>query len=192
MGRNGSGKSSLMKIIFGTLRGEHQSVRFNGKYTEQLFTIPNAVHYLPQDGFAMNYLSFEDLTKIFELNRHLDSILKIEEITRNRKEKLGTLSGGIKKLMEIIVSLYSRASFVLLDEPFSFLSPVLVEKIIPHIITQSQHKGIILADHQYQTVLSVCNKYYVLTSGCLTPIQDESELERYGYLAPQKTGESFL
>ncbi len=65
LGRNGSGKSSLMKIIFGTLRGESQSVRLNGQYVKQLFKSPNTVHYLPQDGFSMNYLTFNDLVRIF-------------------------------------------------------------------------------------------------------------------------------
>ena len=54
--------------------------------------------------------------------------------------------------MEIVTVLYAKSSFALLDEPFSYLSPVLVEKIIPYIRYQSQTKGIVLTDHQYKHV----------------------------------------
>ena len=84
--------------------------------------------------------------------------------------------------MEIITLLYTPSKFLLLDEPFSFLAPVLVEKIIPHIESQSLNKGIILTDHQYETVLSICNKYYVLNNGTLTQIKDVSKLNELGYL----------
>ncbi|MBL3656282.1 ATP-binding cassette domain-containing protein [Fulvivirga sediminis] len=58
LGRNGSGKSSLMKMIFGSLKGDHQSVRINGRYHEQAFSEPKTIHFMPQNGFAMNRYSF--------------------------------------------------------------------------------------------------------------------------------------
>ncbi len=183
LGRNGSGKSSLMKIIFGTLHGESQSVRLDGQYVKQLFRSPNTVHYLPQDGFAMNYLTFNDLIKIFRLEETLDRIRDLEEINTNANRKIGQLSGGVRKLMEIIIVLYTPGAFVLLDEPFSYLSPVLVEKIIPHIRYQSQTKGIILTDHQYRNVMTVSDRRYVITDGALKLVGNSADLEKYGYLS---------
>lgn len=182
LGRNGSGKSSLLKIIFGTLKGENQSVRLNGKYYPTLFKIPEAVNYLSQDEFIPNYFCFEDLVKVFQLAGKLDEILSIEEVYENKSIKFKYLSGGIKKLIEIITLLYAKSKFLLLDEPFSFLAPVLVEKIMPHIKNQSLHKGIILTDHQYNTVIAACSKYYVLNNGYLTQIDQVSELNDLGYL----------
>ena len=182
LGRNGSGKSSLMKIIFGTLHSESQSVRLNGRYTKQLFKSPNTVHYLPQDGFAMNYLTFNDLVRIFRLEPVLGHIQDLEEISTNANRKVGQLSGGVKKLAEIITVLYTPGAFVLLDEPFSYLLPVLVEKIIPHIRYQSQTKGIILTDHQYRNVMAVSNRRYVIADGALKSIADRADLEKYGYI----------
>ncbi len=182
LGRNGSGKLSLMRIIFGTLRGESQSVRLNGRYVKQLFKTPHTVHYLPQDGFAMNYLTFNDLVKTFRLEPALDRIRDVEEVSTNADRKLGQLSGGVKKLVEIIIVLYAPGAFVLLDEPFSYLSPVLVEKIIPHIRYQSQTKGIILTDHQYRNVMAVSNRRYVIADGALKFVENSTDLEKYGYI----------
>lgn len=186
LGRNGSGKSSLMKIIFGTLRGESQSVRLNGCYVKQLFKTPRIIHYLPQDGFSMNYLTFGDLARIFCLEAAFDRIRKVEEINTNIDRKISHLSGGVKKLMEIIAILYAPGAFVLLDEPFSYLSPVLVEEIIPHIRYQSQRKGIILTDHQYRNVMTVSSQCYIITDGALKFIEISADLEKYGYIIPRE------
>ena len=182
LGRNGSGKSSLLKLIFGTLKAHNQSVRINGVYTHQLYTVKNAVHFLPQEGLFMSYLTFNDLIKIFELENKLDKMLEIEELRNNRNTKIGNMSGGIKKMVEILTLLYADSDFVLLDEPFSYLSPVLVEKLIPHIVDQAKLKGIVLTDHQYQTVWSTANRYYVLYQGNLREIYEVDELALYGYI----------
>lgn len=182
IGRNGSGKSSLMKLIFGSLAGENQSIRLDGQHVKQLYQKPDAVNYLPQDGVFMNYLTLSDLIKIFHLRESEEQILKVPELNAIRDQRLGTLSGGMKKLIEIIVLLYTKSKFVLLDEPFSFLSPVLVERLIPHIAHQSKRKGIILTDHQYETTWSVSSKHYVLYEGIVREIQHKDELIRYGYL----------
>jgi ABC-type multidrug transport system ATPase subunit len=183
LGRNGSGKSSLLKVIYGTLDVENKSVRLNGNYIRQLYRIPNTIHFATQDGCFMNYLTFKDLVKIFHLESSLKHILEIEELRINQNKKLGKLSGGVKKLVEIITLLYADSSFTLLDEPFSFLSPVLVEKLIPHIKHQSRLKGIIMTDHQYHTVWETANKYHMLTEGSLKEIFHFNELEKYGYVS---------
>lgn len=187
IGRNGSGKSCLMKIIFGSLQGENQSVRVNGVYHKQLYRIPKAIHFMPQEGLFMDYLTFKQLINIFRLEYKLDQLMEIEELHVNFDTKIGELSGGVKKLIEIMSLLYTDSMFTLLDEPFSHLSPVLVEKIAPHIERQSKVKGIILTDHQYQTVWSIANKYYILYESNLKQIYEFNELERYGYLMEKGT-----
>lgn len=182
LGRNGCGKSSLLKLLFGSLRAESKSVRYNGVYTQQLYKINRAVHYLPQDGMLMDYLTFSDLISIFKLGPSLDQLLEIEELRENQNIKIGALSGGIKKMMEIMTLLYSDAHFVLLDEPFSFISPVLIEKLIPHIQAQTKTKGIILTDHFYQKIWSTASKYYIIYDSNMRQIYEIEELEKYGYI----------
>ena len=130
----------------------------------------------------MNYLTFNDLIKIFGLEPHLDKILVFEELEMNLYKKLGQLSGGVRRFIEIVTLLYTKGLFVLLDEPFSYISPLLVEKLIPHIKAQSKQKGIIITDHQYETVFSVANGYHVLYNGKLDEIETIAELRYYGYI----------
>lgn len=182
LGRNGSGKSCLLKLIFGSLRGNTQSVRLNGKYYDQLYKRPGSVHFVPQDGMLMDYLRLSDLIKIFDLEDKLEELMEIEEIKKAEKSQLRELSDGMKKFIEMIVILYTNVEYVLLDEPFSFLSPVLSEKLVQHIIKQKQNKGIILTDHQYETVWQVSDKKYVLYNQIVREVKHKEELEKYGYL----------
>lgn len=182
IGRNGSGKSCLMKVIFGTLRADNQSVRINKNYYSHPYRQDSGVRYLPQDGFLPGYITFEEIIRMFHLEPYLEELRSFAEINDHFNSRIGTLSGGQKKLMEVLTILYSPARFILLDEPFSFLSPVLIEKLIPHIKGQQHEKGIILTDHMYRTVLSHCDRLYLVRSGVLHEIKHDQELIDLGYL----------
>src|SRR6218665_1244475 len=65
LGRNGCGKSSLMKVIFGSLKGNFQSVRLNKQYQESLLTLPDTIRYLPQKTFIPKQLSIDEICTIF-------------------------------------------------------------------------------------------------------------------------------
>ncbi|MBV6645286.1 MAG: ATP-binding cassette domain-containing protein [Cyclobacteriaceae bacterium] len=183
IGRNGSGKSSLLKVIFGTLTGAHQSVRLNRQYVKKLHQVSQSINFVTQEGVLMSYLTLDDLIKIFHLRKYEAELLAIDEIKRERFTRLGALSGGTRKLIEITVHLYADTMFTLLDEPFSYLSPVLVETLLPIIQQRSRVKGIILTDHQYQTVWSVSSRRLVLYDGIVQEVKEQEELEQYGYLS---------
>ncbi len=137
------------------------------------------INYLPQDSFLMSYLTVSQVSKVFDAAH----IINLEILKPHINTRIGKLSGGLKKLVEILTMLYTPSKFVLLDEPFSFLSPVLVEEVSAHIKIQSRTKGIVLTDHQYQSVWGVANKYYILYDGILREIYHQDELEQYGYLS---------
>jgi ABC-type multidrug transport system ATPase subunit len=182
VGRNGSGKSCLLKIIFGTLRADNQSVRINKSYFSHPYRQKAGLLYLPQDGFIPGYLSMEEVIGMFNLEKHRTELFSFKEIAENSSVRLDSLSGGVKKLMEVLTILYSDARFILLDEPFSFLSPVMIEQLIPHIEAQRKTKGIILTDHMFRTVLNCCHRLYLVRSGVLHAIKDPQELVDLGYV----------
>jgi ABC-type multidrug transport system ATPase subunit len=64
MGRNGTGKSSLLKMIFGTLRGQSQSVRVDRYYVSHPYLEKNLIRYLPKQHFVPPNLRIEKLCSI--------------------------------------------------------------------------------------------------------------------------------
>lgn len=70
----------------------------------------------------------------------------------------------------------------MLDEPYNGLSPIMIEKVNALIIKNSNSKGIIITDHNYENVIKVSNKLALMKEGKMYHLKDKSELETRGYL----------
>ncbi|MFT6867257.1 MAG: lipopolysaccharide export system ATP-binding protein [Cyclobacteriaceae bacterium] len=179
LGRNGCGKSTLLKVLFGTAKGESQSVKINKKYEEIPYKT-RKIMLAPQESLFPGFITSRKAIGLYQSNL---SKLSTDEIVANHmKMSFAEMSVGIRKHIEILIILYSPCQFVLLDEPFSFLAPVLVEKLIPIIKDISKDKGILLIDNQYRSILEVSDRLYLLRNESIYPISDEEQLRDLGYI----------
>lgn len=184
LGRNGTGKTSLLRMIFGILRGQNQSVRFNGNYISHPYLEKNLIRYLPQAPFAPPGLTVEKLCSLYSVS-FLEMISHFSDLEKYKKERLWNLSGGNIRLIETLLILLSPVSFVLLDEPFTHLDPVIVEQLLMVIHEQKSKKGIILSDHFYRHILSASdNVYLIVPGGRSVLLKDPQEnLKSLGYIS---------
>ena len=65
LGRNGSGKSCLLRIIFGTLQAQYSNIRFNGRAIFQPYRYPEKIRYMPQDSFIPKYLRLKTILGLY-------------------------------------------------------------------------------------------------------------------------------
>ncbi len=98
------------------------------------------------------------------------------------QKKSNQLSGGEIRQLETLMILYSKANYILLDEPFIHLSPMQAEEFKEIIRKRSQVKGIIVTDHQYYNILEISDKIILLNNGCTKPIKNSDELITYSYI----------
>ena len=122
LGRNGQGKSCLMKIIYGSLSCE-KSVRFDDTMQYQAFKQPALIRYLPQFNFIPRGLSLQRIWKDFELDYSLFE-KQFPEFKTRYTSSIKNLSGGEQRLVELYTIVKSASQFVLLDEPFTHLNPL--------------------------------------------------------------------
>ena len=118
LGRNGCGKSCLMKILSGSLKAGFCSMRIDGKWHRR-FT-EKEIRYLPQHPFIPGWLRLERALGDFGLQRE-DLERWFPEFISLRGTRIGELSGGEQRILECFIILRSPARFILLDEPFSAL-----------------------------------------------------------------------
>ena len=180
LGRNGQGKSCLMKIVYGTLRCE-KSIRFDNQMQREAFKRPDLLLYLPQFNFIPKALSLQRIFQDFALD-FPTFVQKFPEFVSKFKTPIGTLSGGEQRLIELYVIVKSKSDFAMLDEPFTHLSPVQIEKVKQLLLEEKQNKGLLITDHIYRQVLDICDDLYILSSGKTHLTKTHSDIEALGYV----------
>ncbi len=179
-GNNGSGKSSLMKIMFGTLRPESKSLRIDGKHTPYPYLQANAVNYLPQQQFLPRGKTVKSI--FHDFNLHLPHFIETFGVEISPTQSAGSLHGSTGRLVEIYALLQSPALFTMLDEPFTHLSPLLVEKLLDYLQTIRQRKGIIITDHNFHYLKNIADELYLLHNGRLKHMGGMADIEAYSSL----------
>lgn len=181
-GRNGSGKSLLMKIIFGTEKADHKFIRINNKCINEPYKVTDNIVYLPQNSFLPKNLSVKKILKLYLDDDCIKYFEDDEIIQKINSLKINELSGGELRYLELKLLLKSKAKFILLDEPLNALSPILKEKAIELIISEKATKGIIITDHDFNNLNSITTKNYLIHQGSLKKIINNKDLVFYNYL----------
>lgn len=182
IGRNGSGKSTLLKIVFGTEKADYKFVRIGNKIIRNISDGRNLISYLPQDNFLPNNISIRALINLFLQKEKRQVVFENELIKPLLNKKNQDLSGGEKRIIEILLIIHSKAEYILLDEPFNGVSPIGRDYIVEYIKNNKSSKGFIITDHDYENVINLADKIVFLDKGFLKEIHDENELVELGYL----------
>lgn len=183
IGKNGCGKSSLLQALYGTVKPQSINMTFNGAQASPSKNRHNRIFaYLPQDPFLFKHISVnETIHTWFPDHKDQDRLLYEPLIHRNNKHRVGSLSMGERRFLEFMLVMNLEQPIVLLDEPFSALAPLHIERAIGFIKECSVHKAVIITDHYYEHVLKTANKNLLLHNGTLN-VATKQELVEMGYL----------
>lgn len=182
LGRNGSGKSCLMRIIHGTLDIPDRSVRIDGRCVRRAYE--HGVMYAPQHGFIPGVCPVENVLRDYGLD--FESLTtRFPTMEPLRFSPVATLSGGERRILEVFVVLASPWSrFCLLDEPFSQVSPLHAGSLKEMIVRVSHDagKGVLVSDHLYRDVCEIADDLYLIADRTVRPVSSPDDLKRYGYV----------
>lgn len=179
-GRNGAGKSCLLNIIYGTLDTMDKSIRIDGSLIKKPHVHPEIIRYLPQFHFIPGNMCLKQILKDFEINKE-DFLSDFPEFDGKINQRVAGLSGGEKRLVEVYTIVKANSNFVLLDEPFSYLMPLHIEKLKEIIIVEKANKGFLITDHLYKSYIKLCDSFYVLKDGKTNLANGIEDIENYGY-----------
>ena len=183
-GRNGTGKSTLLKAIFGTIKADNIEIIINSEIICQKDIIPSQkIAYLPQDSFLQKNPKVRAIIALFFPDGNdQDRIFYAPNVARFENTKVGNLSLGELRYLELLIVGNLNHSFLLLDEPFSMIEPLYKDVIKDLLLQLKQTKGIILTDHYYRDVLQVTNRNFVIKDGEKFEILTKADFVKYDYL----------
>jgi len=181
LGRNGQGKSCLMNIILGTLRASISSVRFDGTMIKGAAKRNGLLLYLPQFNFIPKSLSPKQVLTDFQLSWS-DFINRFPEFSQQRDLKVIELSGGQWRTLELYIVVKTPSLFSMLDEPFTHLNPIQIEKIKEFLTEEKINKGLLITDHMYSHILDISDNLYLLKDGKTHLAKTIEDLDDLGYI----------
>ncbi len=178
LGPNGAGKTTAFYMVVGIVAPDEGQVIFD---QEDISKKP--IHersrlgmgYLAQESSIFRKLTVEEnILAVLETlpispqerKRRLESLLEELNISHLAKSKAFTLSGGERRRLEITRALVTNPSFLLLDEPFSGIDPIVVaeaQEIIKDL--KKRGLGILLTDHNVRETLSITDRAYLVADG---------------------------
>ena len=178
LGPNGAGKTTTFYMVVGVIAPNRGKIIFDN---EDITALPiherarYGIGYLAQEPSIFRKLTVEEnimaILETLPINRterrrRLSSLLKELNISHLAGNRTYTLSGGERRRLEITRALVTNPSFILLDEPFSGIDPIVVneaQEIIKGL--RAKGLGILLTDHNVRETLSITDRAYLIADG---------------------------
>jgi general nucleoside transport system ATP-binding protein len=184
LGENCAGKSTLMKIIYGSVKPDEGSVMFNGQPVH--IRNPQEARALGISMVFQHFSLFDTLTVAENVWLGLDKSLTLNQVTHSISAKAAeygldidpsrpvhTLSVGEMQRVEIIRALLTNPKLLILDEPTSVLTPQAVEKLFV-VLKKLAAEGcsILYISHKLHEIRELCTACTVMRGGKVTGVCD--------------------
>ena len=174
-GRNGSGKTVLMKCICGFMRPTEGKVLVNGKVIHKdMDFLPSAGIIIEEPGFFPNYSGFKNLKILAGIQNTIsdDKIRQTMELVgldSTMKKPVGKYSLGMRQRLGIAQAMMEDPEILILDEPTNGLDEDGVEWFRQFILEQKEKgKLILLASHSREDIEMLSDEVYYMEKGVLT------------------------
>lgn len=188
MGRNGVGKTTLLKAIMGLLPPRRGTIVFDGRDITRLAPYDRAllgISYAPQGREIFPSLTvWENLAlgarRARPTKDSLDYVLSLfPALSQMLGKRGGDLSGGQQQQLAIARALISDPTLLLLDEPTEGIQPSIVQEIaaVLHRIRREGRRAILLVEQYLEFARGLSDHFYVLDRGAVALESKREELE---------------
>jgi branched-chain amino acid transport system ATP-binding protein len=184
LGRNGTGKTTLINTLAGATRQHAGSITLGGVALHKLPSHERAaagIGWVPQERNIFKSLTVhENLTAVQRTGRWTPQrVYEMFPRLAERKANLGTqLSGGEQQMLAIGRALVVNPRLLLLDEPLEGLAPIIVSELLKAIsrITREEGLSAIIVEQHPQAILAISHQALVLDRGTVVHASDAQAL----------------
>ncbi len=191
-GRNGVGKTTIVKAISGWVAPSAGEITFRGERIDGLTSdqiCRRGIGLVPEDRRVFPGLTVEENLRLGamqvrgrakgETNAKLAAIYaRFPRLAERRRQFGTTLSGGEQQMLAIARVLMGAPKLLLIDEPLEGLAPMIVEEIFA-LMTELREQGIplLLIEQNVKRALSICNRHYAIERGKVVHQGDSTNAE---------------
>ena len=181
LGPNGAGKTTTFYMVVGLVRPENGSVFLGTENITQRAMYERAlkgISYLPQEASVFRKLTVREnilgvleilpgYSKDRDLREHrCDELIEGLQLNKVAETRAYSLSGGERRRVEIARALATSPKFILLDEPFAGIDPIVVSELQSIVrVLKEKGIGVLITDHNVRETLGICDRAYILSDG---------------------------
>jgi Cu-processing system ATP-binding protein len=170
LGPNGSGKTTLIKSILGMVIPDKGTINVLGENIKKNSNYRHKIDYLPQiANFPSNLRVSELIKMIKDLRQHTNEEVRLIELFKLESfldKKLGTLSGGTKQKVNLVLAFMFDSPLIILDEPTTGLDPISLIRLKDLIqVEKAKGKTILITSHIMSFVEEVSDEIVFLLEG---------------------------
>ena len=180
LGKNGAGKTTMIKMLTGQLEPTAGKIFYNGKTLQEnsaeikkmLGVVPQHINFDQELNVEENLELHARLygMKKFDRQARIDELLNYIELADYKNYNVRKLSGGMKRRLLIARALIHRPQIIFLDEPTVALDPQVRRKIWNLIQDLSESTTIILTTHYIEEAEKLCDRVAILNEGKLIAV----------------------
>ncbi len=174
VGRNGSGKTTTMRIALGVLEADAGEVRWAGQSVDAIAR--RRFGYMPEErGLYPKMRVHEQLVYLARLHgtpradaeRRANELLDVLDVMGGPKDRIESLSLGNQQRVQLAAALVHDPELLVLDEPFSGLDPVGVDVLAGVLARQARERGVgvVFSSHQLDLVERLCDEVVLIDHG---------------------------
>lgn len=175
LGRNGVGKTTLMRTIMGLIRSSSGGIQYRGKDVTRWEPEERATAgfgYVPQGRIVFPHMSVEDNLRVGALERgnkysNIEAMFsQFPRLRERRRQRAGSLSGGEQEMLAIARALVGEPEILLLDEPSEGVQPNIVDSI-GELIVELNKSGmtVLLVEQNVELMQAAAQRGYVMEKG---------------------------
>lgn len=197
LGRNGMGKTTIMRSIMGLTKAREGSIKFNGQEIRGADAHKIAkmgIGYVPQGRGIFPSLSVKENLTVCARGQDkknawtLDRVYELFPILKERQNLYGNLlSGGEQQMLAIARALMTNPDLLLMDEPSEGVAPMVIKQIGDVITEIKQDLTVFLAEQNFNMAVGVADHVYIVSKGEIVYSGLPSELK-----ADEETKTKFL
>lgn len=173
VGRNGCGKSTLLQIIAGIIPMDDGTITVFGKSASSSRVRTQYLGYVPQDNPLMEELSVIDNLRLWQGKDKtlLQKVMDQFELIAIQKQKVSTLSGGMKRRLSIACALLKMPPIMILDEPTTALDLYYKDGINKWMESYLKGNGIIVMTTHEESEIACATRCLLMDNGMLKEIE---------------------